>query len=184
MNLLTKLSRYLGLSKPSIEETFTWKYIDLDPKLQQAIKDLYLANLEDNLEDYGFFRVLPINIPDILGHKVLGAGLVYCCAKYTVKYNHKDPVVGASTFALNIPLINCENSLTTLYKSNKAPQFYMFKNRITEVEKIANCKPITSYVLDRPVLFNTQILHAVENYSSEPRVAISLRFDTNPIEWL
>jgi hypothetical protein len=50
---------------------------------------------------------------------------------------------------------------------------------LTEIAKIGDCDVIASYTLDRPLIFNTQMLHSVNNFSSETRVAISLRFDKN-----
>jgi hypothetical protein len=48
---------------------------------------------------------------------------------------------------------------------------------LAEIAKIEDCDLIASYTLDRPLIFNTQVLHSVNNFSAEYRVAISLRFD-------
>jgi hypothetical protein len=175
VSLLYKIKNYF-----TYKEVFTWKYIDLDNELVDEIKDIYLKNLKKDLADYAFFQILPIKIPNIKGIEVLYAGLVYSAANAIPKYSHKDPKDHpGSTLALNIPLINCDNSLTTLYNNLKSPIYTLYNNRISEIAKRSDCKVITSYTLNRPIIFNNQVLHAVDNFSPEPRLAISLRFDKN-----
>ena len=184
MSFFNAIKKYF-IRKPSLQESFTWKYFNIDEELVKEIKDIYLKNLKEDVSQYTFFQVLRLNIPDIMGHKVVGAGLVYSPGNHTSKFSHKDPMVdGASAFALNIPLANCDNSVTTLYKSRKSPMFTFYGTRIAEIAKVTDCDKVTSYTLDSPILFNTQILHAVDNFSAHPRLAISLRFDKDPIEWI
>ena len=180
-NVLSFIKNYF---KPA-QDIFTWKYIDVDNDLVEEIRDIYLKNLKENLSQYNFFQVLPICIPNVMGKEVIGAGLVYSSGNHKSSYAHKDPIVkDLSTFALNIPLVNCQDSLTTLYKSRKAPMYNFNSYGITEIAKLSNCDAVTSYTLDKPILFNTQVLHAVDNLSPDPRLAISLRFTSNPVEWL
>ena len=182
MSILSKIRNYFN--PLSIEKTFTWKYIDLDNDLVEEIKDIYTANLKKDLSDYAFFQVLPLSLPRIMG-EIPYAGLVYSPGNHTSKYSHKDPMPDDTcVFALNIPLINCENSLTSLYKSRRNPLYSLYGGRVTEIAKISDCDTITSYCLTQPIMFNTQILHAVDNFSPDPRVAISLRFEKNPIDWI
>ena len=187
MSIYSKIREYFKPPQLTIEDSFTWKYIDVDTKLVEEIKDIYLLNLKKDLSRYAFFQTLPIVVPDVMGYSTIGAGLVYTAGKHKVRYSHKDPLLdGASTFALNIPLLNCENSVTTLYTNRRAPFYSLYGNesRLAEVTKITECDVITSYTLDRPILFNTQVFHSVENFSPEPRLAISLRFTKNPVEWI
>lgn len=185
MSLITRVRNYFKPATPSIEESFAWRYIDLDLDLVEEIKGIYLKNLKADLSQYEFFQVLPIEIPHVMGRRVIGAGFVYSKGNHTSKYTHKDPVVsGASTFALNIPLINCQDSRTTLYRNRKAPMYSFYGGRVAEIAKVSDCDPVADYTLDRPIMFNTQILHAVDNFSPDPRLAISLRFDQNPLEWI
>jgi hypothetical protein len=185
MSLLYKIKNYFNPTPPTIEETFTWKYIDIDNELVDEIKDIYLKKLKTNLQDYEFFQILPIKIPNVLDQKVIGAGLAVSKGNCIQKYSHKDPMPpGTSFHALNIPLKNCENSQTNLYKIKKGKSvLYSNYGRPTpgadlaEIAKINDCDVIASYTLDRPLIFNTQILHSVHNFSSETRLAISLRFE-------
>lgn len=171
-------------AKPAKEQIFTWKYIDIDKSLVDEIQDIYLKHLDPDLSNYCFFQATAIKVPNVLGIKVKHCCLVYSKGNEKPQFSHKDPIVD-STFALNIPLKNCENSITRLYKDNKKPMYaFTTKGRLTEVQPIEKSVFLTSYVLDKPLLFNTQILHSVENFSPEPRLAISLRFKKNPMEWL
>jgi len=180
-----KLIKSIFKPKSVSDDIFTWKYIDVDNDLVEEIRNIYLKNLKENLSHYRFFQVLPICIPDVMGKEVIGAGLVYSTGNHKSRYAHKDPIVdNASTLALNIPFINCQDSKTTLYKSCTAPLYNFYGNRIAELANLSTCNMITSYTLDRPILLNTQVLHAVDNFSPEPRLAISLRFSKDPVEWL
>ena len=175
---------------------FTWKYIDLDNGLVEEIRQAYLNNLPDYSNGTYFFQMLDIDLPLIKGKRVVTAGLIYSPGNANTRFAHKDPIDhinGSSPYALNIPLINCENSKTTLYKDRK-PMFIVNSGHMrkhlppnaeyVEMQSVYKAKVITSYVLDRPILFNTRIFHGVVNNSPEPRIAISLRFAENPVEWL
>lgn len=192
MSLLHKIKDYFNPTPLTIEEPFTWKYVDIDIELVDEIKDIYLKKLKKNLEDYEFFQILSIKIPNVLDQQVIGAGLAVSTGNCIQKYSHKDPMPpNTSYYALNIPLKNCENSQTNLYKLKKGKSVLytsygrpMANAGLTEIAKIGDCDVIASYTLDRPLIFNTQVLHSVNNFSSEPRVAISLRFEKDPIDWM
>ena len=181
--LLYKIKNYFK-PKPL---PFTWNYFDLDNELVDEIKDIYLKNLKTNLQDYEFFQLLKIKIPNIKNQKVVGAGLVVSKGNSIQKYCHKDTIdPNASPYALNIPLKNCETSETNLYnvRKKKSVLYTLYGNsgkdsNLTEIAKISDCDIIATYTLDRPIIFNTQVLHSVNNLSTEPRLAISLRFDKN-----
>jgi hypothetical protein len=57
------------------------------------------------------------------------------------------------------------------YTTNKSPYHYYDPNL---------CKKITEFSLTKPVLFDTSVPHAVDNYSNGWRRAISLRFEPDP----
>lgn len=183
MSLYYKIKKYFSPT-PVIEETFTWKYVDVDDELVNEIKDIYLKKLKKNLQDYEFFQLLKIEIPNVWGQKVIGAGLAVSKGNNIQKYSHKDPMPPhTSFFALNIPLKNCEDSQTNLYKIKKGKSVLystfgrpIIDGEVAEIARIDDCDVIASYTLDRPLIFNTQILHSVNNFSPEPRLAISLRF--------
>jgi len=192
MSIYSKIRNYFNPPAPSIEETFIWKYVDIDIELVNEIKDIYLKKLKTNLQDYEFFQILPIKIPNVLDQKVVGAGLAVSKGNNIQKYSHKDPMPPDTSFyALNIPLKNCENSQTNLYKIKKGKSVLystygrpMANAGLAEIAKIEDCDLIASYTLDQPLIFNTQILHSVNNFSAEYRVAISLRFEKDPLHWI
>jgi len=177
------------------EQSFTWAHFDLAPELVQEIQDIYTKELNPDPDSYNFYQWLPVKVPDINGLRVHKAALIYCRGNEKPRFSHKDPIPPDrvrggeyrdwAPIVLNIPLRNCENSRTSLYKDVKDPmQILTPYNEPAVIAPIEECKLLTSFVLDRPILFNTQVLHAVENFSPEPRFAISLRFKDSPYEWL
>lgn len=175
---------------------FTWKHIDLDAGLVDEIKQAYLNNLPDYSNGTHFFQILDIDIPPVRGKQVVSAAFICSAGYHNTKFAHKDHdsyIRNSSTYALNIPLLNCENSVTTLYKDRK-PMFITNTEHTRkdlppqadylEIQSVYKAKVITSYVLDRPILFNTRIFHGVVNNSPNPRLAISLRFAENPVDWI
>jgi len=187
MSFYHKIKNYLSPTPLHIEEQFLWKYVDIDSELVDEIKDIYLKKLKKNLQDYEFFQILKIKIPNVGGQKVIGAGLAVSKGNYIQKYCHKDTIdTNASYYALNIPLQNCETSETNLYniKKNKSVLYSLYGRTMpgasmAEIAKVVECDVIATYTLDRPLIFNTQIFHSVNNFSFETRLAISLRFDNS-----
>jgi len=180
------ISLFTSFFKPKtqpIDNSFLWKYIDLDNELVEEIKDIYLKAMPKNLSCLKFFNVLPINVPNINGIKVTCCSLIYKPGNERQNHAHKDPLLHSS-LALNIPLINCEDSITTLYDDSKYSYHVSLRDNLIPVLPVKDGKILSTYILDRPILFNTRVFHNVENFSSEPRVAISLRFAKNPIEWI
>lgn len=182
LSLLGKIKSVVSFTSttPDDDDTFRWKYIDLDNELVEEIKSIYLKNLPSNPDQ---FQVLDLKIPDILGKPVFCSRLIYSPPNFNPSYGHKDPRNGSS-FVVNIPLINCEDSVTTLYKSNKNFKKLYYGTELIEILSINDTESIDSYSLTRPIMFNTRIFHAVRNFSDKPRLAISLQFKTNPIEWI
>lgn len=173
----------LYTTKRPIEDSFTWQYMDLDSELVEEIKSIYFKILPENLNTLNFFNQKDISIPDIFGFKVTCASLIYTNGNLARKYAHKDPIIH-STLALNIPLVNCESSVTTLYKDSKHAICINHRHELIDLLPVDKGEILSTYILDRPILFNTRFFHAVKNNSPEPRLAISLRFDRNPTEWI
>lgn len=193
--LLNMVKNYFMPEVITKEQSFTWAHFDLAPELIQEIQEIYTKELSPDPDSYNFYQWLPVKVPDINGLKVHKAALIYCKGNEKPRFSHKDPIPpdrvrGGShkdwaPIVLNIPLRNCENSRTSLYKDVKDPMHILTPyNEPAVIAPVGECKLLTSFVLDRPILFNTQVLHAVENFSPEPRLAISLRFKENPYEWL
>ena len=195
------LSYITNLFKPKyIKPDFIWKYMDIDSELVKEIQDLYLKNMPDIRKDKStsvtgqiFERLKDLKVPDVLGQTVCLSALIYSPAHIAPMFSHKDAIQNdiaypdRNKYALNIPLINCEDSLTSFYSDKGATALDLpgYGGVQSTVKRIKGTKDvIDSYVLDGPIFFNTQVLHAVRNYSDKPRYAISLRFEENPLHWI
>lgn len=190
MSVFSKIKSYFKKEEPPKTYDFIWKYMDIDESLIEEIKDIYSKNIKKDLTGSRFFQTLPIKVPNIMGQKVMQCSLVYSTARFNYNYCHKDPprnIYNSDTkslLALNIPFRNCENSETKFYRDSEKNKHVFIGDMLPEIAPLDEANKISSYVLDRPILFETQVLHAVFNYSDQPRVAISLRFEKNPIEWI
>jgi hypothetical protein len=195
------LSYITNLFKPKYTKPdFIWKYMDIEPELVEEIQGVYLKNMPSiseykstGLTGQVFERLKDLKVPDVLGQTVCLSALIYSPANMKPMWSHKDAIqndIGfpdRNKYALNIPLVNCENSLTSFYSDKGAtvldlPGYGGIQSTVNRIK--SKTVAIDSYVLDRPIFFNTQVLHAVRNYSDKPRYAISLRFERNPEEWI
>ena len=83
----------------------------------------------------------------------------------------------ARNCTLNIPLANCENTITTFYESmnlheydisdhsaGKSGNIIVIKNKLKEV---------FSFTMTTPVLFNTSIPHSVMNHGEKERIMLT-----------
>ena len=157
---------------------FYWKYKDIPEQDLDYIKNVYRENLPNNTE---FFQVINIPIKTFLNLKISRAVLIQV-SPFAKGRIHTDYRPEGYNLALNIPLENCEHSITSMwstenqnteirYTTNNSPYHYYDPNL---------CKKITEFCLTRPVLFDTSIPHSVDNMSSKWRKAISLRFEPDP----
>jgi hypothetical protein len=157
---------------------FYWKYQDIPENEIAMLQEKYRKILPNNFE---FFQVVPLDIKMFMGLKISRAVLIQVEPNARGRI-HTDFRPEGYSLALNIPLDNCENSTTTMweasadvmeirYTTNKSPYHYYDPNL---------CKKITEFSLTIPVLFDTSIPHAVDNYSDKWRRAISLRFEPDP----
>jgi hypothetical protein len=157
---------------------FYWKYQDIPEDEIAMIQKKYRKILPDNCE---FFQVVPLDIKTFMGLKISRAVLIQVEPNAKGRI-HTDFRPEGYSLALNIPLENCENSITTMwdaaaevveiqYTTNNSPYHYYNPNL---------CKKITEFSLTKPVLFDTSVPHAVDNYSNNWRKAISLRFEPDP----
>jgi hypothetical protein len=157
---------------------FYWKYQDIPEDEIAMIQEKYRKILPNNCE---FFQVVPLDIKTFMGLKISRAVLIQVEPNAKGRI-HTDFRPEGYSLALNIPLENCENSITTMwdaaaevveirYTTNNSPYHYYNPNL---------CKKITEFSLTKPVLFDTSVPHAVDNYSDNWRRAISLRFEPDP----
>ena len=90
--------------------------------------------------------------------------------------------VGTPKLALNFPIRGCHGAYTKIFR-NKGELVTLY-TPTTNLRYIAyiddNPEEICRFVLDAPTLLNVKIPHSVVNTSSENRVCLSLRFETDP----
>lgn len=68
--------------------------------------------------------------------------------------------------ALNIPLFNCEETVTTVYKSLNSSDYIFTPTKINGIDVIENeLEYDWSYTLNKPTIFNTSYPHSVKNNS-------------------
>ena len=157
---------------------FYWKYYDIPEKDLNDIKSIYREHLPDNTE---FFQVVDIPVKTFLNLKISRAVLIQVAPQADGRI-HTDYRPEGYSLALNIPLENCDHSITSMWST---------ENQNTEIRYTTNnspyhyyntdlCKKITEFCLIRPVLFDTSIPHSVDNKSDKWRRAISLRFEPDP----
>lgn len=88
------------------------------------------------------------------------------------------------TNAINIPMLNCEGSLTLFYKLKDPTQndvYYPTYN--CGGHDHYNIEEVYRFQLDRPAVLRINVPHAVHNPHQEPRVVATFRFH-NDIEYL
>jgi hypothetical protein len=157
---------------------FYWKYQDVPNNEILRLQELYKKVLPNNSE---FFQIVPLEIKMFMGLKISRPVLIQVEPNARGRI-HTDFRPEGYSLALNIPLENCDNSVTSLweapselveirYTTNRSPYHYYNPNL---------CKKITEFSLTKPVLFDTSIPHSVDNFSDQWRRAISLRFEPDP----
>lgn len=158
---------------------FYWKYVDIDPDLVLYIQEKYKKFVPTNTE---FFQTLDLGINNFLDRPVQRFVLIQV-SPHAIGRIHTDfrPNEFGNQLALQIPLENCEQSITNMWESEFDPPVQYTSNgqpyRYFEPDK---CKLITSFKLTQPVLFRTDIPHSVDNAGSKMRKAISIRFKNDP----
>lgn len=157
---------------------FYWKYYDIPEKDLEDIKNIYRKHLPNNEE---FFQVVNIPIKTFMDLRISRAVLIQVAPQAEGRI-HTDYRPEGYSLALNIPLENCDHSVTSMWST---------ENQITEIRYTTNnspyhyydpnlCRKITEFRLTKPVLFDTSVPHSVDNTSDKWRRAISLRFEPDP----
>jgi hypothetical protein len=167
------------LSTNHNRETFLYKFIeDIDENILENIKNIFLNNLPDT---NNFFIPVQLGIKEFIGLEVTHSILI-CANPRRRSGIHVDYRADKLKLALNIPLKNCNDSITEFWDSGGTEP----EHSITSINvpyksyKIENCQQIAEFRLTKPVIFNTKIPHSVNNLSNKPRLAISLRFKEDP----
>jgi hypothetical protein len=161
------------------KETFLYKYIEnIDHHSLENIKNTFLSGLPTV---NNFFIPLQLGIKEFIGLEVTHSILIYAKPNQRSRI-HMDYRADKLKLALNIPLKNCEDSITELWNcGSKEPKYSLTPSNVPYNEyEIINCRKISEFRLTKPVIFNTKIPHSVNNLSNKPRLAISLRFREDP----
>jgi hypothetical protein len=158
---------------------FYWKYIDIDSVDIQSIQAEYTKLLPDN--DY-FFQSLELPIKQFLGMDVQRFVLIQVEPNATGRI-HTDwrPTDYGHQLALQIPLVNCENTTTSIWASDYTPPTqYTTNGQPYNYYEPSRCTKITEFKLTSPVLWRTDLPHSVDNPTVFVRKAISIRFVQDP----
>lgn len=158
---------------------FYWKYIDIDPFDIKVIQQEYLKVLPNNNH---FFQPLDLPITHFLGLEVQRFVLIQVEPNASGRI-HTDwrPDTHGYQLALNIPLINCDESVTSLWESDYVPETqYTNNSQPYNFYDPDRCTKITEFKLTHPALFRTDLPHKVDNFSNKERKAISVRFKQDP----
>jgi hypothetical protein len=169
---------------------FIWKYIDIPIKDIQKVQAEYKSAIPKNEI---FYQTVNIKIKKFMGLRIEKAILIQVRPEkkdsniypngYSTLDIHKDNLIGiGGELAINIPLENCENSITSFWKTDK-PQIKKFTTHAMLYYGYPNdthFEKIDEFKLTQPVIFNTQIPHSVINPTDKWRRAISLRFIEDP----
>ena len=158
---------------------FYWQYISLPEQEVETIKEEYLKSLPDN--DH-FFQPLDISVKQFMGLEVQRFVLIQV-APHAQGRIHTDyrPKEYGFQLALQIPLINCENTITSIWESDYVPPTqYTSNNQPYNYYDPERCTKITEFKLVQPVIFRTDLPHSVDNPTDKIRKAISIRFKNDP----
>ena len=101
---------------------------------------------------------------------------------------HSDHTTGLNSgvnVRLNIPILNCENSVTCFYEM---PEEHVNDYTLTDggtkvwnIELIKTVDPVTCFQLTSPTLLRTSAPHVVLCLNKAPRIAMSISFYEDPV---
>ena len=158
---------------------FLWQYIDIDSAEIKELQERYNQALPDNEH---FFQSMDLGIKTFLGLEVQKFVLIQVAAN-AVGRIHTDwrPSNEGYQLALNIPLSNCEHSITSIWSSDyEPPMQYTDNGQPYNYFEVSRCKKLAEFKLTQPTLFRTDLPHSVDNPTGSIRKAISVRFKQDP----
>jgi hypothetical protein len=157
---------------------FVWQYINID---QEIIVEIQKKYLEADPNNIFFFQDINLGLSSFLGLEVQKFVLIQVepFAKGRIHTDWRP--LNCGSLALNIPLYNCEHSVTEMWESECKPwEHHTSNGQPYSLFDRSKCKKISEFKLTNPVLFRTDIPHSVNNYSDKIRKAISIRFKEDP----
>jgi hypothetical protein len=169
-----------------------YKYVDF-PNLKETVNEIYkiIPELHKDTSVYKsydkeFFSNIKLLKDGV--EKFNSWNEIFDIAIVSTKANSSLPIhkdfgpIEKTIYSLNIPLYNCDKSYNILYKlkENAQPEkrtdgkneYEYFKYKEKDVEEVAR------FYLTQAVLFNTQMPHTAINPTNEPRIMLTMRFNT------
>jgi len=157
---------------------FIWQYIDLPENEVIKIQNEFRLQLPNN--DL-FFQSVNIGITEFCSMPLESAILIQVAPKAGIHHTGIHTDINPSELALNIPLENCDDSITSFWETFKPLEIRETPNKLFYNYYDPNhCRKIAEFKLTKPVIFNSVIAHNVSNPTDKWRRAISLRFKTAP----
>jgi len=142
-----------------------------DPTFQEissSCPNLYNYLIEKSKINIRFFRIYHTPAHGFLNKHIDGGT------------NFRAPI------GLNLPILNCKNTLMKWWDETDAKIItgnFGYNNIIAcKIENPGDLKCIDQTEIDEPSFVRTDIIHSVENYNSEPRIILSVRWRFNLIE--
>jgi hypothetical protein len=98
-----------------------------------------------------------------------------------VDYNNKEVWDTTQNWALNIPIVNCDNSQMEWYDGDYTEETITRPNGIISNKLTWNSDPVLveSCVINKPTLVHVDMPHDVKNFGTDHRVLLSLRINPN-----
>lgn len=161
-------------------KNFIWQYIDIDSKSISDMQERFINRLNGRTPPH-FFQYLDLGITHFLDLEIIPPVLIRVKPNYFAAI-HKD-FRTKCTLAINLPLLNCENSITEFWEVDpEAPVIKRLTPNFVPYNEIdpTRCKKIDEYKLTSPIIFDTSVPHSVHNFSDQDRLAISIRFKEDP----
>ena len=169
-----------------------YKYVDF-PNLKETVKEILkiIPELHNDTSVYKsydkeFFSNIKLLKDGVEKFKPWNE--IFDIAIVSTKANSSLPIhkdfgpIEKTIYSLNIPIYNCDKSYNILYKlkENAQPEkrtddkneYEYFKYKEKDVEEVAR------FYLTQAVLFNTQMPHTAINPTNEPRIMLTMRFNT------
>jgi len=156
--------------------SFRWQYLDINDDYLTEIRERCLLALPNNKIH---FQQFDVSIKEFLGMEVNNVVIVQIPPRFMQEI-HADFRPDNNVLAINFPLINCQDAVTEMWESNESTLLTERLGYPTNLARRGACKKIDQFIVDRPVIFNTKILHSVRNNSRNTRIAVSLRFKNDP----
>jgi hypothetical protein len=96
---------------------------------------------------------------------------------------HKDfGPIEKTIYSLNLPLYNCDKSYNILYKLKENAKSIKKSDKNDDYEylkyKERDLEEVVRFYLTQAVIFNTQMPHTAINPTNEPRIMLTMRFNT------